>query len=53
MFWRKLAENGLITGMIDGNSNPIYVDGQWMIDNLDPEDYPDPHAEMSATGPNS
>lgn len=51
MFWRRLAENGLITGMTDRNSNPIYVDGQWVIDNLDPEDYPDLHAELSAATP--
>ena len=50
-FWKGLVDKGLIAGMIDGNSNPIYADGTWIIDNLDPEDYPTLHEELAAASP--
>jgi hypothetical protein len=46
-FWCKLVDSGLIAGMIDGDSNPIYADGQWITESLDPEDYPDLRARLS------
>jgi hypothetical protein len=50
-FWLKLTEEGLISEMIDGYSEQIFSAGEWILEKLDPEDYPELLEKLSTNAP--
>lgn len=51
LFWCKLAEENLIQSMTDGDSTPIFEDGEWVIDNVHPDDYPELYRRLTENAP--
>jgi hypothetical protein len=50
-FWRKLADSGLIESMVDSDSTLIFDQKEWLVDNLDPDDYPELHRQLTGNAP--
>lgn len=46
-FWRRMADDGLIHSMTDENSNVIFDNGSWLVDEIDPDAYPTLHADLT------
>lgn len=45
-FWRRMAEKGLIDQMCDDLGTVIFADGEWVLDNIDPELFPNLVGEL-------